>query len=169
MEPLFLIAKIGIYVVMAATVLGALAAVNLSNIFHSALGLAAALVGVALLFVALGAEFLAAAQILIYIGAVMTLLIFAIMLTQGMGKAVRSKNELRLIAAGVCLIFFTALVQVLNKTHWPMNAQNLSRRVSTADLGTAFLGHFVFPFEVISVILLAALVGALIIAKKEES
>ena len=154
---------------MALTVLAALAAVNLPNIFHAALALAAALVGVALIFLALGAEFLAVVQVLLYVGAVVTLVIFAIMLTQGLGnKAVPQKNELSLGAAGACLAFFTALFQILRKTSWPINPQNMIRHVTTADLGNALMGYFVFPFEVISVILLAALVGAVIIAKKES-
>ena len=169
MDPLVWIAKIGVYGVMAVTVLAALGAVNLPNIFHAALALAAALVGVALIFLALGAEFLAVVQILLYVGAVMTLVIFAIMLTQGLGnKLQKSKNELSLAAAGACAAFFTALFQILRKTSWPVNPQNLSRRITTADIGSALMGHFVFPFEVISVILLAALVGAVIIARKER-
>lgn len=169
MDPLIWIAKIGVYAVMGVTVLAALAAVNLPNIFHAALALAAALVGVALIFLALGAEFLAVVQILLYVGAVMTLIIFAIMLTQGLGnKTQKPGNELVLGAAGACIAFFTALYQILHRTSWPINPHNLTRRISTADLGSALMGHFVFPFEVISVILLAALIGAVIIAKKER-
>ncbi len=170
MTPLFLIAKIGIYAVMGVTILAALGAVNLPNIFHAALALAAALVGVALIFVALGAEFLAVVQVLLYVGAIMTLVIFAIMLTHGLGsKGIKQRNQLGLGAAGACLAFFALLFQVLRKTAWPVNPHNLNHRVSTADLGTALMGNFVFPFEVISVILLAALIGAILIAKKERS
>ena len=169
MDPLVLIVKIGVYAVMAATVLAALGAVTLPNIFHAALALAAALVGVALVFLALGAEFLAVVQVLLYVGAVMTLMIFAIMLTHGLGKnALKQRNELVLGAAGACLAFLGLLIQIMYKTPWPVNPQNGARQISTADLGNALLGHFVFPFEVISVILLAALVGAVIIAKKER-
>ena len=169
MDPLILIVKIGIYAVMGVTVLAALGAVNLPNIFHAALALAAALVGVALIFLSLGAEFLAVVQVLLYVGAVMTLMIFAIMLTHGISnKTAKQKNELSLVAAGACIAFFTALFQILSKASWPVNPQNLGRRISTADIGSAFMGHYVFPFEVISVILLAALVGAVIIAKKER-
>ena len=169
MDPLFLIAKIGIYAVMGVTVLAALGAVNLPNLFHAALALAAALVGVALIFVALGAEFLAVVQALLYVGPIMTLVIFAIMLTHGLGsKGVKQRNELGLGAAGACLAFFALLFQILRKTAWPVNPQNLNHRISTADLGNALMGHFVFPFEVISVVLLAALIGAILIAKKER-
>src|SRR5436190_258147 len=114
MAPLYLITKAGLYVLMGVCVLAAFGAVSLPNIFHAALALAATLIGVAGLYLALGAEFLAVVQILLYVGAVVTLLIFAIMLTQSLGSQTgRSKNSLGLPALGVCLIFFTALVQVI--------------------------------------------------------
>ena len=169
MLPLVEIVKAGIYIIMAVTVLAAFAAVCLPNIFHAALALTLALLGVAGIFLGLGAEFLAVVQILLYVGAVMTLVIFAIMLTQGLGKEIKAqKNDLALVSGAACFVFFIALARALCKISWPFNSQTLNARVSTADIGNALLGHFVFPFEVISVILLAVLVGAVIIAKKDK-
>ena len=168
MAPLILFVKIGVYAAMAVTLLAAFAAVNLPNIFHAALALTLALVGVAVVFLALGAEFLAAVQVLLYVGAIITLMIFAIMLTQALGKNVApQKNRLKIIAGILSFVFFLILCQVLRPIAWPFHSQTMSARISTADIGAALLGHFVFPFEVISVILLAALVGAVIIAKKD--
>ena len=169
MQPLVSIVQIGIYFLMAVSVIAALGVVLLPNLFHAALALVVTLLGIAGIYLALQAEFLAVVQILLYVGAVVTLIIFAIMLTQGLGnKNLKQHNELTLGAAGACIAFFTALFQIITKTSWPIHPENLSLRITTADLGSALMGHFVFPFEVISVILLAALVGAILIAKKER-
>ena len=169
MPTLELLVKFGIYAVMLVSVLFALGAVLLPNIFHASLAFVVTLLGIAGIFFSLRADFLAVVQILLYVGAVMTLVIFAIMLTQGLGKEIKAqKNDLALVSGAACFVFFIALARALCKISWPFNSQTLNARVSTADIGNALLGHFVFPFEVISVILLAVLVGAVIIAKKDK-
>jgi NADH:ubiquinone oxidoreductase subunit 6 (subunit J) len=87
-------AKFGIYAVMATVLIFALGVVTFRNLFHCALCLAAALIGTAAIYIALQAEFLAGVQILLYVGAVITLIIFAIMLTEHLaGKTIRQTNS----------------------------------------------------------------------------
>ncbi len=168
METLVVIAKAGVYLVMAVSVLAALSAVCLKNIFHAALGLMVALLGIAGLYLALQADFLAVIQILLYVGAVVTLIIFSIMMTEQLGQPAQvSKNKLGLPALAACGLLTAGLVYLALRTPWPVRAGG-NAAVSTLDLGVALMGPYVFPFEVISVFLIAALVGAIVIAKKEK-
>ena len=159
--------KIFIYAILLMSVIAAWGAVSLPNLFHGALCLVGALIGVAILYLAMHAEFIAVIQILLYVGAVMTLIIFAIMLTQRLNdKTVASSNSQTLpafILIALCGIF---LGSMLVRTHWPLPAA--SPTVSAGDLGHALLGPYVFPFEVISIVLLAALIGAIVIARKDS-
>lgn len=169
MDTLYTFAQIGVYAVMAVTVLAALGAVTLPNIFHAALVLIVALLGIAGAFIALKAEFLAVVQILLYVGAVMTLVIFSIMMTERMAdKSVVSRNKLSLPTFAGAGIFLFLLARLLYRTPWTLRTPAGST-VTTADLGKSLLGPYVFPFEVISVFLIAALIGAIIIAKKPAS
>ena len=112
---------------------------------------------------------IAVVQILLYVGAVMTLVIFAVMLTERMGdKTVASKNQLGLPALAGAVIFFAALCRLIAKTPWPIR-EIPNPPTTTLDLGKAFMGTYVFPFEVISIILIVALIGAVIIARREKS
>lgn len=153
---------------MAAILVFALGVVTLRNLFHCALCLAAALIGTAALYIVLQAEYLAAIQILLYVGAVVTLVIFAIMLTEHlMGKTVRQNNSQSLLAIAGLAGFVVLLTGLILKTPWPVTPTALKAKVSVMGLGKALMGTYVFPFEVISVVLIAALIGTVIIAKKD--
>lgn len=168
MSDLNLFAQIGTYALMLVSVLAAIGIVTLKNLFHSALALALVLIGMAGIFIGLQADFLAMVQILIYVGAVMTLVIFAIMLTHRLGdKAVRQNNKQSLVAAAGLLLFLGFLIKILLATPWPIQNETLQAQVTTMDLGQALLGPYVFPFEVISVVLIAVLIGSIVIAKKD--
>ena len=170
MPILQLAAKFGIYAVMAAILIFALGVVTLRNLFHCALCLAAALIGTAVIYVALQAEYLAVIQILLYVGGVVTLVIFAIMLTEHLAaKTVRQNNAQSPLAITGLLGFVALLTAVILKTPWPVTAAALKAKVSVMGLGEALMGAYVFPFEVISIILIAALIGAVVIAKKDDA
>jgi NADH-quinone oxidoreductase subunit J len=169
MDTLSLFIKIGIYVLMAVSVIAAIGVVTLRNLFHSALALVAVLLGVAGIYIVLHAEFLAMVQILIYVGAVMTLVIFAIMLTERMSdKSIQQNNQQSLPAFLAMTAFLIFIGRVFRQTPWPVNEATVNAPVTTFDLAKALLGPYVFPFEVISVVLIAALIGALVIAKKDK-
>ena len=168
MDLLVWMARIGAYSLMAGVLIFAIGVVTLRNLFHSALCLAAVLVGTAGLYLFFRADFLAAAQILLYVGAVMTVIIFAVMLTEHLaGRTVIQHNH-QSIPAFLGLAAFVAVVgAVLLKTPWPVTEKALSAKVSVMGLGEALMGTYVFPFEVISIVLIAALIGAVVIAKKD--
>ena len=168
MPILELAAKFGIYAVMAVILIFALGVVTLRNLFHCALCLAAALIGTAALYVVLQAEYLAAIQVLLYVGAVVTLVIFAIMLTEHLaGKTVRQNNSQSPLAIAGLVGFVAMLAALILKTPWPVTETALKAKVSVMGLGQALMGPYVFPFEVISIVLIAALIGTVVIAKKD--
>ena len=164
--PLVLLSKIFVYSALAASLAAALGVVLLPNIFHAALCLVATLICVAILYLALQAEFIAIVQILLYVGAVATLIIFAIMLTHRLGdKSIPQTNRQSLPAALALAAFVGLMAFLLLRVDWP--AAGGAPPVDTLGLGRALLGTYVFPFEVVSVILIAALVGAIVIARKD--
>ena len=171
MLPLEIIIKSGIYALMAVCLLGALLSVLFRNLFHAALALTGALLGIAGIYLALHADFLAMIQILIYVGAIMTLVVFAIMLTERIGdKTIQAHSRQGWSALGGGVLLLTFLVRVIQTTPWPIHhpaTLSASPAVTVMDLGKALLGTYVFPFEIISVVLIAALIGAIVVARKD--
>jgi NADH-quinone oxidoreductase subunit J len=144
--------------------------VSLRNIFHCALFLILCLFSVAGIFILLGAEFLAAAQVLIYIGAVAVLIIFAIMLTSNLAsKKISQTNENAMVSFFICLIFgFTTLLLIGNTHVWRHSVEGPGTD-NTLNLGRYLMTEFMLPFEVVSALLLAAMIGAIVLARKERS
>ncbi len=160
-----------IFIVFAAiTLLGGLFCVTTRNMFHAALYLVVSLFGAASLFAMLEASFLAAAQLIVYVGAVAILIIFAVMLTRGGAgtqPAQRQFNTQAGLAAVVTLVTLFILLRVVPVFNYPV--QNTAVPVDILEqLGNALVGNFVLPFEVASVLLLAALVGAIYIARERR-
>ena len=149
----------------AITVGSGLMVIWLSDLFRAALFLATLFLGVAGLYVILQADFLAAAQVLIYVGAVSVLLIFAIFLTHDVQRG-NSPNSLRLPALGIAAIVFLALAGVFLLTPWSVSNET-PPATTTAGLADAIFGTWVLPFEVASVLLVAALIGAIALAREE--
>ncbi|MSR77396.1 MAG: NADH-quinone oxidoreductase subunit J [Candidatus Omnitrophica bacterium] len=169
MNTLYPIIQILVYGLMAGTILAAIGVVTLPNLFHAALCLIGVLLGIAGVYLAIQAEFLAVIQILLYVGAVMTLVIFAVMMTHRMSNQnTPAHNQLRIPALLSSTALFLVLFKFLSRPHWPIRSETLQARVSVADLGIAFVGPYAFPFEVISIVLIAAMIGALIIAKRDK-
>jgi NADH-quinone oxidoreductase subunit J len=155
------------YVIAAITVAGAAGVALSRNILYSAVGLLMALLGAGALYVFLAADFVAVTQLLIYIGGVLVLILFAVMLTNRITE-VNVSNSSFGVVGGVALFATVApvLVAVVMLTPWP--AQVLTRSPPTAAIiGHAFLTKWLLPFEVASLVLLATLVGAVVIARKE--
>ena len=169
MHELYPIVQAALYAVMAFSILAAIGVVLLPNIFHAALCLVGTLLGIAGIYLALQAEFIAVVQILIYVGGVMTLVIFAIMMTERMADVTVSQaHQLSLAAFGAGILFLTIIIKIMSKSSWIINAKSNNAHLSPAVLGNLMLGPYVFPFEIISVVLIVALIGAMIIAKKEK-
>ncbi len=145
----------------------ALTVVLSRNLFHNALALVATLFGVAGLYLLLEAEFLAISQILVYVGAIATLITFAIMLTRGiMFGHTSPTNRQALPVTIMSILLFVVLGGILASVPWPEVGTTLPG-VDTmiADLGIAFATTYVIPFEAVGVLLLVALVGAVMLAR----
>lgn len=143
--------------------------VTTRNIIHAALWLIACFFGVGALYVLLEAEFLAVVQVLVYVGAVSVLMLFAIMLTPHITHPDVAQVTARWWAAGLLavLLFGAAIAPVLLNYVWP--AVPDSGLIGVADLGRAFVGPYVLHFQLIGVLLTVALIGAIVIAYEEQS
>ncbi len=158
------------WILSAVIVISGLLVVSLKNVFHCALFLILTLFCVSGIFVLLEAPFLAAAQVLIYVGAVAVLIIFAVMLTTDMvKKRVPMTNRNAGPAFLACAMFAFGSMFLFKKT----GVWNVSTEALPADnvgtIGKLLMTEYMLPFEVISVLLLAALIGAIVLARKESS
>jgi len=153
---------------LAATVLifGALVAFS-KNIVHSGFALLGTFSGVAGLYGLLGANFLAAVQILVYVGGVLIVILFAIMLTRNIQDAKMSNPTRKLLLAGLFGLVIAALLVVI-ALGFPVSAKNPAEVHSSVPLiGDALLGKYLIPFEILSLLLLATMIGAVMIVRKE--
>jgi len=151
----------------AVVLLPALLVVSVRNIVHAGFWLLPTFLGVAGLFVLLGADFLAAVQVLIYAGAIMLLLLFVLMLTRDAGDPqLRQTNRLAVWAGLSCALLAVVTVAVLTREPWAVSPAALAPGF-TRSLGQALLGPYLLVFELASVLLLSAMVGAIVIARRE--
>lgn len=157
------------FLILAGITLGsALLVVSLRNIFHSLLFLALSFLGVAGIYLLLSADFLAAAQVLIYIGAITVLLMFALMMTH----RVMSKSIVQTLAqwwvaplaASAGLLALLVRLFVFN----PWNLKPTTAGPTTGIIGQALLTKYLLPFELASIVLLVAMVGAIVLAKDDR-
>jgi NADH:ubiquinone oxidoreductase subunit 6 (subunit J) len=158
-----------VFVVFSLAVLGfAILTVTARNMFHAALSLVGALFGVAGLYVLLEAEFLAIIQVMVYVGAIATLIVFAIMLSRHMMRRdIRSANDQWLAGLLVALLLFLLLGLVVTRTGW----QTVTTAVPADEIlliGQLLVSDYVVVFEVASVLLLVGMIGAIIIARERE-
>jgi len=152
--------------IVAVTLISALLAVGLKNVFYNALSLILCLFGVACLFVYLQSEFLAVMEVIIYIGAISIAIIFAIMLSQPMKQKLEKRSPLKVLrSTAAAALIFAGLYKIIQKTSWP--EVGTQGDYSLKALGKNLLTVNALPFEVVSVILLIAIIGALLIAEKE--
>jgi NADH-quinone oxidoreductase subunit J len=163
-------------VLLFVTIISAVVVVTTRNIVHAAIFLAFSFVGVAGIYLLLDAPFIAGAQVLIYVGAITVLILFAIMLTaQTVMREPRRTLETKLVAGVVSVVLFAAILAPnLIRAGWVVQPDDgrLPAAPGPYDtlrlLSQGLLGTYLFPFEVASVLLLAALVGAIVLAKEER-
>jgi NADH-quinone oxidoreductase subunit J len=157
------------YLIAALTVAGGLAAVMLKNLVHCALAVTVAFGGLAMLFLSLDAQFAGFVQVLVYIGAVAILIVFAILLTRGSELpkgGVFSPTWLTgvVISAAVFAVIGWAVINSVNAIPQVTAAPH----VSVHDIGIALVGPYVLPLEIVALLLTAATVGAVIVAMHEK-
>lgn len=167
MDIITIIAQLVFFLVSALTLIAAFATVFLRNVFHAALALVGTFFGVAALYLMLEAEFLAIVQILIYVGAIAVLILFAVMLTRGMMKSEDSNinRQWAWVATAVSVLFLGMFILIL-QVPWFQTPGTAIYTDLVPWLGTQLLTTYLLPFEIVSVLLLAALIGAFIIARE---
>jgi NADH-quinone oxidoreductase subunit J len=150
----------------ALTAIAAVAVVVSRNVVRAALYLVVVLGGIGVLFLLMGAEFVGWTQILIYVGAIVVLLLFGLMLTAAPIGRTTLDNQQR----GVALLAAAAVFGVFTYLIWNAfsgETIELDQVVRTSEIGQSLFSRFILPFELVSVLLLAALVGAIVLAKKD--
>ena len=156
-------------VVMAAAAIGV---VTMKNVVHAALALVIVLAGVAAQYIILQAEFLGIVQVLIYIGAVLVLFLFGIMLTRDpMRRIGEFDNDQRILAGLVSLLIFGVLAYLLSDQFGgfgePAAKIHFGQPTPTTAIADSIFRTYVVGFEVVSMLLLAALVGAIVLARRD--
>jgi len=158
-------------IIAAAMVIAAVRVVTTKNIVHAALYLVVVLAGVAGLFVLTVAEFTAATQVLVYIGAVIVLFLFGIMLTQArIGREVGVDHEQRWLAGLVAVVLVAVMGYALVDAWGDTDIRGTSEELvpqRTEAVADAIFRDYLIPFEVVSLLLLAALIGAIVVARRE--
>lgn len=191
-----LVQDIVFWILSLMAIVGSLGVVLVSNLFRAALLLIVVFVAVAGMFILLSAEFLAVVQILIYVGAIAILIIFAVMLTRDVQRG-NLPNRMHIPAAVFAALLFTALVAVAVETKWDflpaehqervelvqvsavtiitdevLNDEGLSlqeqEEIQGSGLADLLISDYVLPFEAVSVLLLAALIGALVLVRPDR-
>ena len=160
-----------VYLVIGVPMLAAGSRVVTSrNVVHAVLYLVAALAASAALFLLLGAEFVAWTVVLVYIGAVVVLFLFGIMITRaplGVETELSHSRSVKIGAAAVSFVLFlvigASMLDAFEDDAFPAAAD----ATRTAEVGQSIFERFVIPFEVVSVVLLAALIGAIVLARRD--
>lgn len=155
------------YAVAALAVISALGVVLSHNVVHAALALILALLAVAGIFLLLSAEFLALVQILIYGGAVAILMLFALMLTRVRDMPAALDNPQRPLAALAAAVLLSVFILAAVGGAWPGNVEQINA-VPLQAFGESLFSTWALPFEIASLVLIVALIGAIVIARAEE-
>ena len=151
-------------------VIGALGVILLDSIVYSAFLLGGVFMSVAGLYLLLNASFVAAAQVLVYVGAVNVLIIFAIMLVNKKEdlKPVNNLNSRRIISTSICFTLLSLLIRVDLSNVWDLSSPSKSiGEESTIRIGEHLFSDYLLPFEVASVLLLMAMIGAIVLARRD--
>ena len=158
-----------IFIILAIiTALSSIYVVTSKNLVRSAVALFFTLFGMAGFYVMLYADFVAGAQILIYVGGVLVLIIFGVMLTNKMDKPSIANSSLNQIVAGiVSIVFFMVQAIVILTTPWENDGVVLDETVK--EIGRMLMKEYILPFEIVSILLLAALIGAATLARKKNA
>ena len=160
--------QLSFYLIALSICVFAVLTVTSRDIFHSAVWLAMTLLSVAGLYFYLDAQFLGVIQILVYVGGIITLFIFAIKLTADIGdKTIRQTSQQVLISAVASVIFFFLLLKIIGSHPWA-DSRLAPKTISLKQIGESLLTVYVLPFEFISLLLLAAMVGAIVIGKVKK-
>lgn len=156
------------YLFAAVTVLSAFMVVTSDNIVRSAFYLLATFFGVSGLYVLLGADFVAVTQIMVYIGGILILLLFGVMLTSNITHVEIKKGMTKLVPSIIAIgVLLGATVSIMMGTNWETQISEIPQTTSF-DLGKLLLTDYVLIFELLGILLLIALIGAASMARREQ-
>ncbi|HEY7218810.1 MAG TPA: NADH-quinone oxidoreductase subunit J [Candidatus Binatia bacterium] len=157
-----------VFYLIALITVGSAAMVALSkNIIYSAFSLLGTFMGVAGIYIFLGADFVAAVQVLIYVGGILVLILFAVMLTHRITDVeVTNRAAGRIPALIIIGVLIYLLIETVRATPW-IKAKAVTYAATTATIGDLFLDTYLLPFELASLVLLAAMIGAVVLSRKE--
>lgn len=156
---------IAFWILAAITVGSAIGTAAVRNLIHAVVFLVISFTGIAGLFITLSADFLAVTQVLIYVGAISILMLFAVMLTPRSDRG-NQEGFLRLPAVLLTALVAATLTFVALDTEWNLSDREGFEDTAT-DIGEALLDKFVLPFEIASVLLLVAMLGAIVLVRPE--
>jgi NADH:ubiquinone oxidoreductase subunit 6 (subunit J) len=155
------------YFIAGLTVISAIGVALSNNVFYSAMALMGALLGAAGLYVFLAADFVAVVQVLVYVGGILVLTLFAIMLTHQIAEVQVSNRSVGRLPAFV-LVLAVGIGMGIALFRAPWHVEPLGEATATTyGIGDSFLNQYLLPFELASVVLLTALVGAIVLSRKE--
>jgi NAD(P)H-quinone oxidoreductase subunit 6 len=155
------------YLVAIITIGSAFMVAFSRNIIYSAFSLLGTFAGVAGLYVFLGADFVAAVQLLIYVGGILVLILFAVMLTHRITDVeITNRATGRIPALIITGVLIYLLIDTVRETPWA-KAKEIIYQPTTAKIGDLFLESYLLPFELASLVLLAAMIGAVVLSRKE--
>jgi NADH-quinone oxidoreductase subunit J len=159
--------NVAFWIIATTMAAAAIGVVTMKNIVHAALALVVVLAGVAAQYLLLQAEFLGIVQVLIYIGAVIVLFLFGIMLTRApMRKSAEYDNDQRVLAGLVAVLIFGVLAYLLAE-EFSGDKLELAQPTPTSAIADSIFRSYVVAFEAVSMLLLAALIGAIVLARRD--
>lgn len=157
------------YFFAAITLLSGIFVVTTKNIIYSAFSLMFTLFGIAGLYVLLGADFIAIVQLIVYVGGILILILFGVMLTNKITDVDIKSETIQIIPAIIGVGFFAGyLINILFKTVWQSNPSEITLKTTVYDLGKLLITDYVLIFELLGILLLVALIGAATIARREK-
>tara|TARA_Y100001970_G_scaffold294013_1_gene445843 strand:- start:7085 stop:7603 length:519 start_codon:yes stop_codon:yes gene_type:complete len=155
------------FAIALLTVGSALMVVTSPNLVHSAVSLLFTLFSIAAIYVFLYADFIAATQVVVYVGGILVLIIFGVMLTNKIDDAtIKSPTHNRIPGIISCLVVLYIQFMVILNTDW-YQGEEIVRESTIKDIGNLLLTKYLLPFEVVSILLLAALIGAAMLSRKK--
>ena len=156
------------YLFAAITVVSGLIVVNAKNIVHAAFAMLLTFFGVAGIYVLLGADFLAVVQIMVYVGGILILLLFGVMLTNKITNVEIRSGSIQVIPAIIGLAVFAAILfSIMTSTKWRSEQFDIPF-TTTYQIGEVLLSEYVLIFELFGILLLIALIGAASIARRDK-
>ena len=163
-----ILADIVFIAIVGITLLGGVLAVWLKNVFYNAMALILCLFGVAGLFIYLNSEFLAVVEVIIYIGAISVAILFAIMLSKPWTQHHERRNTQKVVRSLLAAsLLFTGLARIIRSAPWP--AGRTEGDYSMSAIGKSLLFKYALPFETVSLVLLIAIIGALIVSRSKDT